>query len=292
MFLPNPLNTTENSSSFLMSEGNLEFSSSLLSISDDSENRPNLSDIYGFQDIYPPIWKGLEGETSQSSPRTVLMKANDIDTRRKDNLVKKFKITKKRGKPKNKESKKAEHNALSIDNIERKIQIHFFNFIVSFLNDCVHTFFGYKKFTFKKFPYSEKIKISREHMKELKNSNIKYLFENIDISEKYKHYDKNINKMNLKALSGSEYDWFQQIFEIKYLDLFFDYYNDEQPLEEMTIFGKKIILSPETQSFYYLLQKKKNKDLGDEMINVAKKIYLNDSNFIFGLNLGGEKNEI
>ena len=47
---------------------------------------------------------------------------------------------KKRGLKRNKESKKAEHNIYSNDNITSKIQIHFLNFIVSFLNDSFFPF--------------------------------------------------------------------------------------------------------------------------------------------------------
>jgi hypothetical protein len=49
-------------------------------------------------------------------------------------------VKKKRGLKRNKESKKAEHNIYSNDNITSKIQIHFLNFIVSFLNDCLLSF--------------------------------------------------------------------------------------------------------------------------------------------------------
>jgi hypothetical protein len=106
----------------------------------------------------------------------------------------------------------------------------------------------------------------------MKNSTIKDLLENIVISDKYKHFDKGINKMNLKALS--EYDWFQQIFKIKYLDLFSDYYNEEHPLKEITKFGIKIILLQKTKSFYYFLQK--NKNIEDEIIKYTKDLYISD----------------
>ena len=239
------LNSTDDFSIFSLSENNIEFSSKFPPIRDDSEIWPNLSEMIKVQDI--------------SQNRYYIQRIE-------------FKVTKKRGRGRNKESKKAEHTASSIDNIERKIQIHFLNFIIYFLNDCVLTFFNEQKFTFLKFPYSEKIKVSFEHMKKMKNSTIKDLLENIVISDKYKHFDRDINKKNLKALC--EYDWFQQIFNIKYLDLFFDYYNDEHPLKEITKFGIKIILLQKTKSFYYLLQK--NKNIEDEIIKYTKDLYIAD----------------
>ena len=148
------------------------------------------------------------------------------------------------------------------------------NFVISFLNNCVVACFGYPKFTFLKFSHSEKIKVSFKYMGKIKKSTIKELIENIDIFVKYKHHDKNknTNKMNLKALD--ENPWFKQIFEIKYLELFSDYYNDEEPFKDITKFGKKILLQ-KTKSFYYLVQKYKN--LEDELIKYTKDLYFHSN---------------
>ena len=62
------------------------------------------------------------------------------------------------------------------------------------------------------------------------------------------------------------------------MELFFDYYNDEQPLKEVKKFGQKIILSKNTKTFYYLLPKDKN--LIDEIIKYTEKLYLADINTI------------
>ena len=67
----------------------------------------------------------------------------------------------------------------------------------------------------------------------MKHSTILDILKNIDISNKYKHYDKNINRVNIQALI--KYSWFRKIFEMKYLELFLYYYNDNQPLKENTI---------------------------------------------------------
>ena len=103
-------------------------------------------------------------------------------------------IKKKRGPIKIKESKKAVHNDWSNDNITSKIQIHYLNFIISFLNDCVFSFFGKKKFIFKNIDYKEKSKVTKAHLEKMKHSTILDILKNIDISNKYKHYDKNINR--------------------------------------------------------------------------------------------------
>ena len=74
---------------------------------------------------------------------------------------------KKRGKKRYKESKKAEHTALAPENIITKIQVHYLNFIVSFLNDCVLNILGEKKtkeIYFLNVNYKEKSKSYKKHL--------------------------------------------------------------------------------------------------------------------------------
>ena len=185
-------------------------------------------------------------------------------------------IKKKRGPIKIKESKKAVHNDWSNDNITSKIQIHYLNFIISFLKDCVFSFFGKKKFIFKNIDYKEKSKVTKAHLEKMKHSTILDILKNIDISNKYKHYDKNINRVNMQALI--KYSWFRKILEMKYLELFLYYYNDEQPLKELILFDEKVISSEKTKSFYDLLQKKEQ--LKERIIYFCKLIYLINKNDI------------
>ena len=51
---------------------------------------------------------------------------------------------KKRGRHTNLKEKKKEHNKFSADNIQRKIQVHFLSFIISFMNDIIKSF-GFRK---------------------------------------------------------------------------------------------------------------------------------------------------
>ena len=75
-----------------------------------------------------------------------------------------------------------------------------------------------------------------------------------------------------------EESWLRQIFHIKFSDLFFYYYNNEQPLKDLTIFGKKLILSKTTESFIALLQKDKNKIMEDKIVEYTKEIYFDGRN--------------
>ena len=181
-------------------------------------------------------------------------------------------LKQKRGKKRNRESKKAEHTPSNIDNIIVKVQSYFLNFMISFLNDCVLTFYKNQKYTFLKFARAEKCKVSKEQMNKMKNSTIKDLLEKVKISKKFKQYNKDTNKKNLDVLNKEP--WFQKIFDMKFLDLFAYYYNNEQPLREVTLFGKKVIFSKITKSFSALSQK--NKKIKDKMVKFTKIIYFDD----------------
>ena len=96
----------------------------------------------------------------------------------------------------------------------------------------------------------------------------------IKISKKYKICNENWNEENKDALIKLNKK-FKDIFDINYLELFHYYYNNEQPLEEVFISGKTIIVY-KAKSFYYLLEK--NKDSKDFLIAYAKMAYIGDIN--------------
>ena len=186
-----------------------------------------------------------------------------------------FKIKKKRGRKFNKDRKQQEHTALDDDNIKRKIQGHFLNFVVSFSNDCLHNFSLDKKMSFQKFNYSKKTQVKKDYFQKIKNFSIKEIFEFMGISEKCKKYRKNHNIENIEKLKG--YDWFKSLFEKNYLDFFSLYYNDRKPLKQKTIIGKVINISKETKSFYDLLEKYKNSKEYINILNGATIFFLEDN---------------
>ena len=98
----------------------------------------------------------------------------------------------------------------------------------------------------------------------------------IGISDRYKQYAKNTNKMNVEALIENPY--FRYIFEKNFLEFFKEYYNEGKPLKEFTIFDKKVILSEETESFYSLLEE--NKEQKGHLIFFCELVYLTDNNNI------------
>ena len=173
-------------------------------------------------------------------------------------------------------SKKKIHSADDWDNNIRKIQVHFLNFIIYYLNDIIYSYLKRKDLFFLKFSYSDKKDINYDYVEKLKTYNIKQLLENLRVSTKYKkkkfQKDENIN--GNKLINLSKYNWFRQAIQTKFLELFKIYYNKKEPLKEIYFKGKKIILSKSTKNFYALLQKYKIYE--KKLIEAAEAVYLNN----------------
>ena len=63
-----------------------------------------------------------------------------------------------------------------------------------------------------------------------------------------------------------------------FLNLFYYYYNNCQPLHELCLFDKTIELSEKTKSFYDLLEYKRNEKIKKNIITITKMFYINDIN--------------
>jgi len=255
MFLSNPFPFLSESNSNSLIDN---FSEDILSIS--SKN-----DIFNTRSFLPDL-------DSVDSPGII-----ELENDRKKHIFKtdKTELHNKRGRKINKESKKAEHTARYIDNITRKIQVHFLTFLVNLINDIISTI-PHISISMKDLAYDMKCKVSKEYFEKMKKSSIKELFENINITSKYKKCDENTNKENIKKLIEYDYDYFSNLFEKDYLFLFRLYYNNGKPLVQLSLFGKTINISGKTETFYDLIQK--YKELKFELIEVAKINFINDIN--------------
>ena len=177
----------------------------------------------------------------------------------------------KRGRKSENNSKKETHDSKSYDNILIKIQVHYMNFIISFINDCIRAFNKSKKLFFKKFNTDIKKKVSKMSFDSIKNSTINEILSNIKISRKYKKFDPYYNKVNLNILLKD--DWFKKLFGMKFLDLFRYYYNDKEPFNKILLFDKIITLSKDTKPFFKLIER--NKEISQRIIEITEIDYLN-----------------
>lgn len=178
---------------------------------------------------------------------------------------------KKRGRAKINNKGKI-HDGSAFDNLQTKIQVHFFTFIVNISNDALKTEFGKNiKYNFKNISYEIKKKVNYKVCDEYKNSSIKVILGN-EISSKYKCHNKN-NNIEIVNDVCKRSNWLNEFFNLNYLNLFEFYYNDEEELKKIPFKGKDIILSNKTKSFYDLLEK--NKVIKNDLIETVKRVYFN-----------------
>ena len=176
---------------------------------------------------------------------------------------------KKRGRQNKKNNKTPVHNSAQFDNLQRKIQVHFFTFVIDFCNEALKKEFKCFKKTFKNVNYKNKNTINYEYNFGLKKLCIKDIL-SMKISKKFKRYKKSYNKDLLESIENSS-PWLDKLFQMNYLELFSYYFNNGNPLDKIMFENKEIKLSKKTQSFYYLLEK--NKNLRKNLINTAEIVY-------------------
>ena len=175
----------------------------------------------------------------------------------------------KRGRKRTTIKKRKIHTSLYNDNILRKVQNHFLNFVISLINHFV-LIYSKKGIYFRQFDYSIKSDVSRNNLNKIKNCSIEELLTNISISPKYKCK----NNINIKYYEKfKDFPILNDLFKMKYLNLFNYYYNKKQPLNNFIIKGQSFALSEKTKSFYYLLEK--NKSSEHKIVELTEKTFIN-----------------
>ena len=195
--------------------------------------------------------------------------AEDITSKR-NNIFAVVRYSKrKRGRKKTSIKKRKVHTSLYNDNILRKVQNHFLNFVISLINHFV-LIYSKKGIYFRQFDYSIKSDVSRNNLNKIKNCSIEELLNNISISPKYKCK----NNINIKYYEKfKDFPILNDLFKMKYLNLFNYYYNKKQPLNNFIIKGQSFALSEKTKSFYYLLEK--NKSSEHKIVELTEKTFIN-----------------
>lgn len=165
-------------------------------------------------------------------------------------------------------SKPKIHSANDNDNIQRKIQVNFFTFLVNLANDAVHSLLPTnEKRIFLNINYKDKQGINAEKTVMLKHYNYSDIL-NMNISDKYIKYPLDHNKKLLNELINKNI-LLKKFFEQEYVLIFKKYYyNDKKPLQDYYEFeGEKIYISKKTKNFYYLLKDDGKRDLLLKMVN-------------------------
>ena len=162
-------------------------------------------------------------------------KKNDISEKLLQNKTKRGRKTEPEGKPAMKI-----HEKTDIDNIITVAQISYINFIVDLFNDLLKQIGIQNKFIRISHKVKKNVKISNfENLKTKKLSDILLL----EISPKFRSYDKDHNKKLLEAIQDMEE--IKDILNENYLTFFKEvYYKSERIIcingKNISLFGKKL----------------------------------------------------
>ena len=153
------------------------------------------------------------------------------------------------------------HDRNTIDNLLRKVQVHYLSFITTFLNNVLIALNKSKKF--QKLDYKYKRNIKKTFVNSLKIKNIGDIIGS-EISDKYKKFDKNYNKALFEEYKKDEI--LSELFKKQYLELFRKIYYKKKKKINMKELGinldQEINLS-NAKTFEDLLKEKDN-NINDE----------------------------
>ena len=185
-------------------------------------------------------------------------------------------ISKKRGKKPINKNRIHIHTALDNDNILRKIQVHFFTFLVSFTNDYIEALYLNSKKKniprFRNFDYKIKIKISQNAIEKMKTLTIGEILQK-KASPKNKSCDKNINQITFNKLCEEFPEMKDNYFNKLFKKFFIEYYYNK--IDRFIILnGININLSIKTEGFNKLIQK--NINYNEKFRTIAACFYKNN----------------
>ena len=205
-----------------------------------------------------------------TSKKFEIIKADKLgDNDLNDDVIKKCKRKKKRGRKPQKESKR-QHNAFDQDNIIRKIQVHFLTFIICFINDLVQVVLpNSKDLCFKNINYEFKKTVNHAYIENLKSKKIGDILI-LRASPKNRKFVSNINEIIFNKICSIN-PFLKEFFELSYLDMFNNYYIKEE--REMDVEGYHVKLSQRTKIFNDLIEK--NQASSMKLREIAEQFFIN-----------------
>ena len=114
----------------------------------------------------PHIFKDTEAVNPKLESTEDTVSDNIFSSKRNNNIFK-TRHYKNRGIEPVKKAKlfvNKKHNRADFDNLQTKIQVHFINFLINFINDIAHTIFNSNNISFKDINYQAKKKINHSYI--------------------------------------------------------------------------------------------------------------------------------
>ena len=181
------------------------------------------------------------------------------------------------------------HGKFDYDNIIRKIQVSYINFIIDFVN-IILTLINRKDLHFIPLNSYYKRKVTKEHRASLKNATIEEVLRN-KISSKYSTKNENVNREICEIIKKENINILLNILNLN-IFFFFDkiYYKNYRKfnLKEFGFDDLDVQLSNKIELFEDLIAKNKNENHFEKykikLNNCAKKFFLPSRKDIFKCN--------
>lgn len=210
---------------------------------------------------------------------------NSIETTEKSrNKNKNIELTKKKsGRKRAKDNQEVQedeniHSKKSKDNIIRKIQVHFLNFILSFINEIIKNY-GFEK-TFIDLDYKFKKIVNKKYVEKLKSKEIGQILIQ-EISPKFRKIHANDKEINNKIyLEVIKYDSIRKILSETYINIFRNFYYINK--RDINDYGLNIKLSNNVKTYQDLLDKhSEESDYVEKIKKAVKENYLPKKMFTY-----------
>lgn len=212
-----PVDYSENPSSFLDYHNIFSLYS--------SEDEISREDLYLNIKIKSKKESENKNKTTEDKETETKKETKIIKEAQKEKNIPKF-LTRKKGRPISGQEKKVNegryiHGKQGTDNMIRKIQVHFFTFIVKYVNYYIKNYFSNKQPLFTDLEYSYKINIKKSFFNELKTKTIGDILKNKG-SIKNKKGPKLLEPSNQEVfnLIYNKDNRIKKLLDTKYLEFF------------------------------------------------------------------------
>ena len=138
--------------------------------------------------------------------------------------------------PENYDNPKQQTRKFERDDILTKNQVHYFSYIILFLNRLLEKF-EIKK-TFKQIDYAYKKKVNYDYLMELREKKL-YDIVSLPITGKFKKQEKEYNEILCEEIKGLNNPMINAFFELNYLFFFRNYYYKSQKIIYLNDLGSK-----------------------------------------------------
>ena len=165
---------------------------------------------------------------------------------------------------------KKTHTGGDDDNLIRKIQIHFINFVRNYVNDVIRTQINGKNVPqFQDLKHEIKKMVSHKHVEWLKSLSLAEILQ-LEVSSKMKVHGDDVNKKIYEEICNL-IPFMREFLQKKYIDLFKEYYDNKNKV--FLVDGRLINLSKKTKVFSDL--KKKYNKYSKRLNYIAINYFLN-----------------